>query len=119
MNGGAPTFESSWASFRILTIARFASTVVGFILKFPPTKNLRVIVTCCLVEEEDREGEDEKENWVDWTCRGMKSSGKCGVDKMISRDSEWQGCRVVDFFSLDHIERLLNLRLGHLTTFPN
>jgi hypothetical protein len=50
---------------------------------------------------------------------GMKSSEKCGVDKMISRDSEWQGRRVVDFFSPDHVVRLLNLRLGHLTTFPN
>jgi hypothetical protein len=40
----SPTDESISASLRILTIARLASTEVGFILKLPPTKNLRAIV---------------------------------------------------------------------------
>jgi hypothetical protein len=39
-----PTEESISASFRILTMAFFSATELGFILKLPPTKNLRAIV---------------------------------------------------------------------------
>lgn len=40
----SPVLGSRVASLRILTSARLASRDAGFILKFPPTKNWRVMV---------------------------------------------------------------------------
>ena len=40
----SPVLGSTSASLRILTMLAFCSLVVGFILKFPPTKNWRLIL---------------------------------------------------------------------------